>query len=170
MIESTQEHSGVRDVVIIGGGPAAHRLADSLHARDTGRALRVTVVGEELHHPYDRVALSTRLADGAVDLTLQPSSMWDDDHIRLVTGERVDAIDRDAQTATTSSGRTLHWDELVFATGSSAPVPELPGRNHARVYRTIDDVDALVGPATPQFAFQIRARVRELVAGLPEGD
>jgi hypothetical protein len=35
---------------------------------------------------------------------------------------------------------------------------------------TIDDVDALVGPATPQFAFQIRARVRELVADLPEED
>lgn len=35
---------------------------------------------------------------------------------------------------------------------------------------TIDDIDALVGPATPQFAFQIRARVRELVAELPEGD
>jgi hypothetical protein len=28
---------------------------------------------------------------------------------------------------------------------------------------TIDDVDALVGPATPHFAYQIRARVRELV-------
>ncbi|HEY7178651.1 MAG TPA: hypothetical protein VH305_05710 [Gaiella sp.] len=35
---------------------------------------------------------------------------------------------------------------------------------------TTDDVDALVGPATPQFAFQLRARVRELVAGLPEDD
>jgi hypothetical protein len=35
---------------------------------------------------------------------------------------------------------------------------------------TTDDVDALVGPATPQFAFQIRARVRELVADLPEDD
>ena len=35
---------------------------------------------------------------------------------------------------------------------------------------TIDDVDALVGPATPQFAFQLRARVRELVADLPEDD
>ena len=33
---------------------------------------------------------------------------------------------------------------------------------------TIDDIDALVGPATPHFAFQIRARVRELVADLPE--
>jgi hypothetical protein len=32
---------------------------------------------------------------------------------------------------------------------------------------TIDDIDALVGPATPQFAFQLRARVRELITGLP---
>ena len=34
---------------------------------------------------------------------------------------------------------------------------------------TRDDVDALVGPATPHFAYQIRARVRELVAALPDG-
>ena len=33
---------------------------------------------------------------------------------------------------------------------------------------TRDDVDALVGPATPHFAYQIRARVRELVSELPE--
>jgi hypothetical protein len=35
---------------------------------------------------------------------------------------------------------------------------------------TRDDVDALVGPATPQFALQLRARVKELVLGLPESD
>jgi hypothetical protein len=33
---------------------------------------------------------------------------------------------------------------------------------------TRDDIDALVGPATPHFAYQIRARVRELVSDLPE--
>jgi hypothetical protein len=33
---------------------------------------------------------------------------------------------------------------------------------------TIRDIDALVGPATPHFAYQLRARVRELVEGLPE--
>jgi hypothetical protein len=33
---------------------------------------------------------------------------------------------------------------------------------------TFADVDALVGPATPQFAYQLRARVRELVLDLPE--
>jgi hypothetical protein len=32
---------------------------------------------------------------------------------------------------------------------------------------TRHDVDVLVGPATPQFAYQLRARVRELVEGLP---
>jgi hypothetical protein len=33
---------------------------------------------------------------------------------------------------------------------------------------TIDDIDALVGPATPHFAYQLRARIRELVLALPE--
>jgi len=33
---------------------------------------------------------------------------------------------------------------------------------------TKDDIDALVGPATPHFAYQLRARVRELVSGLPQ--
>jgi hypothetical protein len=33
---------------------------------------------------------------------------------------------------------------------------------------TREDVDAIVGPATPHFAYQIRARVRELVEDLPE--
>ncbi len=33
---------------------------------------------------------------------------------------------------------------------------------------TTADVDALVGPATPHFAYQLRARVRELVLDLDE--
>jgi hypothetical protein len=35
---------------------------------------------------------------------------------------------------------------------------------------TREDVDALVGPATPQFAYQLHARLRELVADLPASD
>jgi hypothetical protein len=34
---------------------------------------------------------------------------------------------------------------------------------------TIADVDALVGPATPHFAYQLRARIEELVAPLAPG-
>ena len=32
---------------------------------------------------------------------------------------------------------------------------------------TIRDIDALVGPATPHFAYQLRARIRELIEDLP---
>jgi hypothetical protein len=34
---------------------------------------------------------------------------------------------------------------------------------------TFADVDSLVGPATPHFAYQLRARIRELVLDLPDG-
>jgi len=34
---------------------------------------------------------------------------------------------------------------------------------------SIRDIDALVGPATPHFAYQLRARVRELIEDLPSG-
>jgi hypothetical protein len=33
---------------------------------------------------------------------------------------------------------------------------------------TRDDIDALVAPATPHFAYQLRARIEELVKDLPE--
>jgi hypothetical protein len=33
---------------------------------------------------------------------------------------------------------------------------------------TFADIDALVGPATPHFAYQLRARIEELVRDLPD--
>jgi hypothetical protein len=35
---------------------------------------------------------------------------------------------------------------------------------------TKDDIDALVGPATPHFAYQLRARIRELIEDLAPDD
>src|SRR4051812_11546746 len=49
------------------------------------------------------------------------------------------------------------------STSSTLAIASRPMREPTR-----DDVDALVGPATPHFAFQLRARVRELVGDLPQ--
>ncbi len=130
-----------RQVVVIGAGPAAHRLASTIHRRDTEGSIRLTVIGEEEHLPYDRVALSTRFIGGA-GLALDPT-IWDGDAIALLRGERVIALDRTARTVTTDTGRSLGYDDVVFATGSRAPVPDIAGAEHARVYRTISDVDDL---------------------------
>ncbi|WP_104084427.1 nitrite reductase large subunit NirB [Cryobacterium sp. Y11] len=132
-----------RRVIVIGGGPAAHRLTDALHSRDTKQTLSIVVLAEENHRPYDRVALSHRLT-GLIDLTLEPTAPWDSERIALRINERATSIDRVNHTVTTSTGALLEYDDLVLATGSSAPVPEMPGREHIRVYRTLDDVDALV--------------------------
>jgi hypothetical protein len=45
---------------------------------------------------------------------------------------------------------------------------KLPIRLRPMPEPTIAEIDALVGPATPQFAYQLRARVLELVLDLPD--
>ena len=152
-----------REIVVIGGGPAAHRLVDALHSRDPEGSLRVTVFAEEPHLPYDRVALSKRL-DGVTDLTLGQTALWDSEHVTLRTGEAVASIAPDARTVTTASGETVGYDELVLATGSSAPVPDIPGAEFARVYRTVDDIDFFTSEVV-RLAEVLGRPARVLVAG-----
>src|SRR5438270_10895305 len=53
-------------------------------------------------------------------------------------------------------GLVLRWSSLPPVRLGPMPEP------------TREDIDALVGPATPHFAFQLRARIEELIAELPE--
>ncbi|KQQ08133.1 nitrite reductase large subunit NirB [Rathayibacter sp. Leaf296] len=138
-----------RRVLVVGAGPAAHRLVDALVAR-ADSALDITVFGEEVHHPYDRVALSKRL-EGRVDLTLGDGALWES--ARLITSSRVVAIDPEHPRVELADGRWFEGDEIVLATGSSATVPPIAGAEHGRVYRTLEDVDSLVADLA---AFQER--------------
>src|SRR6187549_3455518 len=95
------DHSGTpRRVVVIGGGPAAHRFTEAMAARATAAAgstagsvaHTVTVFGEEPHLPYDRVALSRRLVDSE-DLTLGDTALWESETIRYRSGSKVVGLD-----------------------------------------------------------------------------
>src|SRR5215472_16461663 len=67
------------------------------------------------------------------------------------------AQSRTALSSIASTVETLGTSPNVPSLGSAA-MPE----------PTFADVDELIGPATPHFAYQLRARVRELVLDLPE--
>lgn len=137
----------MEELVVIGNGMVGHRLVEALRDRDTAHRWHVTVVGEEPRTAYDRVALSSYL-DGADarDLSLGDLS---GPHVDVRVGERATALDRAARTVTTAAGRTLRYDRLVLATGSTPFVPPIPGHDlpGCHVYRTIEDLDAITASA-----------------------
>ena len=134
--------AAVRRVVVAGGGPAAHRFVEAMHARGLA-GWQITVLTEEAHLPYDRVALSKALTDTGVDLTLGEASLWDHEALTLRTGERATVIDTAAKTVQTAAGTVYPYDELVVATGSDAARLPIPGAEHTHVYRTLEDVRAI---------------------------
>ncbi|MFD0803824.1 NAD(P)/FAD-dependent oxidoreductase, partial [Streptomonospora algeriensis] len=131
----------MRQLVVIGNGMVGHRLVEAVLSRDTDTPWHITVLGEEPRPAYDRVALSSYF-DGAGEEELRLPQLSDRPGVETLLGESAAALDRGARTVTTSTGRVLTYDALVLATGSSAFVPPVPGRDlpGCHTYRTIDDL------------------------------
>ena len=108
-------------LLIIGGGMAATRLVEELLACAPGR-FAITVIGAEARLPYNRVLLSSLLAQDVAEdeIDLKPASWWRAQAVDLRFGERVVAIDAHDRTVSLADGSSLSWDKLVLATGSNA--------------------------------------------------
>ncbi|MGO4588808.1 nitrite reductase large subunit NirB [Paenarthrobacter sp. 2TAF44] len=142
MTGHTSSTENPRRIVVVGGGPAAHRFADAMYNRGL-EGWQVTVLTEEAHLPYDRVALSKALTEMDVDLTLGEASMWDHEALTLKTGERAVKIDVAAKSVLTAAGNKYEYDHLVVASGSNAARLPIPGNELTHVYRTLEDVWAI---------------------------
>jgi nitrite reductase (NADH) large subunit len=153
-------------LVVAGNGMVGQRFVEALRERDGERRWRVTVLAEEPRRAYDRVNLSSYF-DGTApgDLDLVPDGCYAGGY-QLHLGEAVTAIDRAGHAVTTSRGRTLGYDALVLATGSSPFVPPVPGADlpGCFTYRTLDDLDA-ISAATRRAAATTRGRRAGLVVG-----
>lgn len=135
-----------RNIVVIGNGVVGHWFCRKLVEQGPLGPLHLVVFGEEPQTAYDRVRLS-RCFTGEPEqsLELSPRTWYAEQDIELFTGERVVAVDRNRQMVTSSSGRVVRYDKLVFATGSAPLVPPVPGMDKAGVfvYRTLDDLKAI---------------------------
>ncbi len=124
----------------------AHRLVEAMRDRDAGGDWSITVLAEESRAPYDRVALTSYFSGrDPDDLALGDAALWRDPRVTLRRGVPARSIDRAARVVHDADGHQHHYDALVLATGSSAFVPPVPGRDlpGAFAYRTLDDVAAL---------------------------
>ena len=129
------------DVLVVGAGLAGLRVAE--HVRDLGHTGRITMVGEEIHLPYDRPPLSKQLLTGAWQahqLSLRAPADFEALGVELVPGQRVCAL-RTGEVETTD-GTVWSADSIVLATGVIAR--RLPGQPESALsLRTIDDAHRL---------------------------
>jgi anthranilate 1,2-dioxygenase ferredoxin reductase subunit len=113
----------------------------------------ITLIGDELHLPYDRPPLSKAFLTGKLDaatLYLKPESFFAEHGIRLRLGQTATAIDRAAKTVTLADGERLSYDKLLIATGCRARrLPAALETVPIHYLRSLGDADRLRAALVP---------------------
>ncbi|GGM33418.1 FAD/NAD(P)-binding oxidoreductase [Longimycelium tulufanense] len=131
--------------LIVGNGPAAHRLAGQL--RHHGHQGAITVLGAEPRPAYNRALLTSVLACtlSADDLVLP--RLPENVQVRLgITATRIDRVRRAVYT---DDGTVYRYDQLVLATGARPNAPAITGLTSSdggfsegvRAIRTVSDCE-----------------------------
>jgi len=137
----------VRNVVVVGGGLAGYRFAQSL--RESGYDAKLTIVCDEEHRPYDRPPLSKQLLAGTYTEE-QCALPGDAPDVTWVFGRRAARLDRERSTVVLDDGAELSYDGLLIATGRRARAwqGELPASG-VHTLRDLSDTAAFrasIGP------------------------
>jgi NADPH-dependent 2,4-dienoyl-CoA reductase/sulfur reductase-like enzyme len=130
-------------ILIIGASVAGIRTAQALRMQGCSEA--ITIVGDEVHLPYDKPPLSKEMllpdgSDDPVPLLSEAELQALDVELRL--GTRAVALDAGARTVTIQDGTVLGYDELVIATGVTPRT--LPGADELTGIHTLRNAEDAV--------------------------
>ena len=124
--------------MIVGAGPAGDAVAFGL--RDAGFDGEITLIGGERELPYERPHLSKGFLMGTVPrdrLPLRPKQQYSAMDIDVELGEPVAGLELEDHRVLLESGKTMGWDQLCVATGSSSR--RLESAPDAIYLRELDD-------------------------------
>lgn len=120
---------------ILGTGAAGSAAAITL--RDAGFKGRLILIDHEPDAPYDRTALSKFVPAGKMQISEVPhvldEGFYQQPGVESIR-EAVTALNSQQRTLTFESGRELHFDKLLLATGGKPVRPEMEGNQLARVH------------------------------------
>jgi NADPH-dependent 2,4-dienoyl-CoA reductase/sulfur reductase-like enzyme len=132
-------------VLIVGGGLAAQRCAETLRGRGYEGPVRMACA--ETDPPYDRPPLSKELLAGTIEeesVAYRPAWWYEEKGIELLLGARAEALDPVVRTVRLDSGTELGYEKLLIATGSAArQLPFLKGFENVHALRTLADARQL---------------------------
>ncbi|WP_329018468.1 NAD(P)/FAD-dependent oxidoreductase [Streptomyces sp. NBC_00690] len=142
---------GHRTFVIIGGGLAGAKAAETLRAE--GFTGRVILIGDENDHPYERPPLSKGYLTGKEkrdSVFVHEPAWYAAADVELHLGQTVVSIDRTDKAVHLGEGTVLHYDKLLLATGAEprrldVPGTELAGVHHLRRLAHADRLSRVLG-------------------------
>lgn len=148
--------------VILGAGPAGVIAAETL--RKHAPTDEIVVVGDEPELPYSRMAIPYLLVGqvGEDGTRLRRGGPLHYDRLQVgLVQSRATAVNTATRQVVLDDGRTLAYDRLLVATGSSPAQPPVPGIDGPGVHTcwTLADARAIAAAAKPG------ARVLQLGAG-----
>ena len=134
--------------LIVGGGLAAASAVDGIREVDpTGS---IALVTDESEPPYQRPPLSKEFLQVPEVprslLHIKPDGWFSgQDHLELVTRQKVMMLDPAAMTVTTARGNEFRASRILLATGGRARWLEVPGHDLRGVFslRTVEDSEAI---------------------------
>ncbi len=133
-------------LVVIGNGMAGCRAVEEIIALAPDK-YAITIIGAEPNVNYNRIMLSPLLAGEKTfdEIVINDRAWYEANAIDLIAGVAATAIDRDAKNVALADGRTVPYDQLILATGSTPFVPPVPGVDLPGVvtFRDAEDVNTM---------------------------
>lgn len=142
----------LESIVIVGAGHAGAAAAESLRREQFEG--RITLIGAELHLPYQRPPLSKKFLAGEQTLErglIKSDAFYAQQRIELRLGTRAGELDCGRAQLTLADGSTVAYDALLLCTGSEPRRLTVPGEDLDGVFylRTVDEVDAIRARCRP---------------------
>ncbi|WP_277678833.1 nitrite reductase large subunit NirB [Gracilibacillus dipsosauri] len=129
-------------LVLIGNGMAGIKCMEYL-IQENPDLYDITVFGSEPYTNYSRIQLSSVLQGKTSfeEITLHSWEWYEKHDILLYPNETVILIDPEQKEVITNKKRSVHFDKLIIATGSSPFMLPIPGTDKDGVvaFRTIED-------------------------------
>jgi len=132
--------------VIIGNSAAGVGAVEGI--RQVDKQGEITIISDEQHHTYSRPLISYLLL-GKTDeerMKYRDNEFYSKNNCNLIAGTAVTKVDAQKKQAILADGKTIPYDKLLVATGSTAFVPPFEGLDSVKdkyTFMSLDDAHNL---------------------------
>jgi sulfide:quinone oxidoreductase len=140
----TAKESTMKRLLILGGGTAGTMVANKLRPRLHADDWSITVVDQDDVHLYQPGYLFIPFGIYEPDDVVKPREQFIPEGVELVIGA-VDEVVPDDNSVLLTDGRTLDYDQLVIASGTTPRPDQTPGMDGEEFGKSIHEFYSLAG-------------------------